>query len=36
MRDHLAKFTLGSVLAAARGESPWPDQDGAKKKRARR
>ena len=31
MRDHLANFTLGSVLAAARGESPWPDDaSGAK------
>ncbi|MFZ9730436.1 MAG: RrF2 family transcriptional regulator [Ilumatobacteraceae bacterium] len=36
MRDHLAKFTLGSVLAAARGESPWPDEASTKKKRARR
>jgi len=30
------KFTLGSVLAAARGESPWPDDASTKKKRARR
>jgi hypothetical protein len=36
MRDHLAKFTLGSVLAAARGESPWPDTDTTKAGRTRR
>jgi Rrf2 family iron-sulfur cluster assembly transcriptional regulator len=33
MRDHLAQFTLGSVLAAARGETTWPDESTRKKKR---
>jgi hypothetical protein len=33
MRDHLAQFTLGTVLAAARGETPWPDEGSRKKKR---
>jgi hypothetical protein len=36
MRDHLAKFTLGGVLAAARGESPWPDEDTRKSTTRRR
>ena len=26
MRDHLAQFTLGGVLAAARGDAPWPGE----------
>ncbi len=26
MRDHLTQFTLGGVLTAARGESPWPNE----------
>lgn len=36
MRDHLAKFTLGNVLAAARGDVPWPDEASRKKKTSRR
>jgi hypothetical protein len=36
MRNHLAKFTLGSVLAAARGEASWPDEASTTTKRARR
>ncbi len=31
MRNHLANFTLGNVLAAARGESPWPDDASSTK-----
>jgi len=33
LRDHLAQFTLGTVLAAARGDAPWPAGTRQKKRR---